>query len=140
MFIAKMYLPLSFVENSWLEDTCDATMHDRMRFPSHKLLVQEHIPNMLTKLIWCNVLQTIAQCATIIASFDLQMSKIRFDTFVGMTCILLMKIGFVLETFILSMKIGCLITLQSVCLKLLTFLAWIEQVDFLLECQFIYKK
>jgi hypothetical protein len=96
-------------------------MHDRMNFPSRKLLVQEHIPNMLTKLIQWHVLQTIAHCATIIAFFYCQMSKIRYDTFV-------------VVTFILSMKIGCLITLQA--LKLLTFLTWIEQVDYLLvKCQ-----
>ncbi len=101
--------------------SCDATMHDRMNFPSRKLLVQEHIPNMLTKLIQWHVLQTIAHCATIIAFFYCQMSKIRYDTFV-------------VVTFILSMKIGCLITLQA--LKLLTFLTWIEQVDYLLvKCQ-----
>jgi cellulose synthase/poly-beta-1,6-N-acetylglucosamine synthase-like glycosyltransferase len=109
-------------------------MHDRMNFPSRKLLVQEHIPNMLTKLIQWHVLQTIAHCATIIAFFYCQMSKIRYDTFVVVTFILSMKIGFVLVTFILSMKIGCLITLQA--LKLLTFLTWIEQVDYLLvKCQ-----
>jgi hypothetical protein len=56
---------------------------DRLRIPSHKQLVQEHIVTMVVKTMEPYVLPSIAQCVIATTTFDLSMSKIGFNTFVS---------------------------------------------------------
>jgi hypothetical protein len=44
---------------------------DRIRFPSCKQLVWEHIPNMLAKVMEMHVPPTITQCVATTTTFDL---------------------------------------------------------------------
>jgi hypothetical protein len=73
-------MPLFAIENPWLHHL---VMHkcDRIKFPSRKYLVQEHIPNMLAKVMKMHGLLAIVQCATTTITFELRTSKIDFDTF-----------------------------------------------------------
>ncbi len=59
--------------------------YGKVRFPFCKTFVQEHIPNMLVKVMERYVLPNLARCVIVTTYFDLWMFKTKFDTFALVT-------------------------------------------------------
>ncbi len=80
MYIAKGYRLLSSVENPWLKRLI---FHQcgHVRFPTQHQLVNEMLPNVVETTREKYVLPTFASCITCIASFDLWMSRAKYDIF-----------------------------------------------------------
>jgi hypothetical protein len=54
----------------------------KIKFPTHKQLVKDHIPSLFAKTTKYYVLLALTRCITTSVTFDLWMNKTRFDTFV----------------------------------------------------------
>ena len=80
LFIAKGYETLAVVESLWLRRLV-MRRDPKVKFPTRKALVHEHIPALLAKTMERYVLPAIASCATASITFDLWMSRAGFDTF-----------------------------------------------------------
>ena len=79
-FIAKGYKTLAVVESPWLRRLV-MRRDPKVKFPTRKALVHEHIPALFSKTMEQYVLPAIASCATASITFDLWMSRAGFDTF-----------------------------------------------------------
>ena len=80
LFIANGYETLAAVENPWLRRLV-MRQDPKVKFPTQKALVHEHIHALLAKTMERYVLPEIASCATASITFDLWMSRVGFDTF-----------------------------------------------------------
>lgn len=72
---------MSIVESPWLHQLI-MLKNPKIKLPTHKQLVKDHIPNLFAKTMKYYVLFALRRCTTTNVTSDLLMNKTRFDTFV----------------------------------------------------------
>lgn len=118
-------MPLSLIENPWLRHFV-LWQYGKVRFRFCKTFVQEHIPNMLVKVMEWYLLPNLAQCVIVTTFFDLWMFKTKFDTFA-------LVINFINDNWLL-----CHITIKLLKTSNISKVTLAKQVKSLLvEYQFI---
>lgn len=80
-FNVKAYMLLSTVESPWLRQNGIASLC-QIQFLFNKQLIHEHLCVLLHKTMEVYMFPTIGQCTTLTTTFDLWMSRLRYDTFV----------------------------------------------------------
>jgi len=72
---------MSIVESPWIHQLI-MSRDPKIKFPTHKQLMKDHIPSLFAKTMEYYVLFALMKCTTTSVTFDLWMNKTRFDTFV----------------------------------------------------------